>query len=120
MIRQQGGDVRIIEEPGLLPQAAYVLPVISSKSGYVRSINSQQIGYALVETGAGRMRLDDDLDMAAGAFLPYKTGDRIEKGMEISRIYCNDPEKGKKAGERVKTAYEIIAEKVEKEAVILE
>jgi hypothetical protein len=45
---------------------------------------------------------------------------RIERGIAIGRIYCNDPEKSKKAGERVKTAYEIIKEKVEKEAVILE
>lgn len=119
LIKQQGGDERIIEEPDILPQPEYVLSVVSEKGGYVQSINSRQIGYALVETGAGRKRLADKLDMAAGAYLPYKTGDRIEKGEELGRIYCNDKKKGLQAVERVREAYELTEERVEREKIIL-
>ena len=120
MIKQQGGDERVIDNPSLLPQATYEMPVISLKGGYVSSIDSRQIGYALVETGAGRRRLADKLEMAAGAYLPYKIGDKIEKGQELGKIYCNDKQKGFLAMEKVIDAYEFVNEVVEKEDLILE
>lgn len=119
MIRQQGGDPAVIENNSLLPQAKHKLSVKASESGWIKSINSSQIGYALVSIGAGRRTLQDKLDLSAGAYLPNKIGDRLEAGEELGRVYCNDLEMGKNAVRRIREAYELTSERIDKEAVIL-
>lgn len=119
MIIQQNGDPNVIDDPDLLPSAKYEIPVFAEESGYISAIDSRKIGYALVSIGAGRKRLEDKLDMAAGAYLPHKIGAFISKGQEIGRIYCSDKKTGDASAQRIREAYILTEKKIEKEELIL-
>jgi len=119
MIRQQEGNVNVIDKYDILPTAKYELPVISSQEGWIKSINSRQIGYALVSIGAGRKTLKSILDMSAGAWLPHKIGAKLDKQQILGKVYCNDKSAGEAAVKRIKAAYEISATKIETEEIIL-
>jgi thymidine phosphorylase len=110
-IEAQGGDKRVCDDPSLLPQSKFSLSIKTDKTGWIKSINSQGIGYALLQIGAGRKKIDSSLDYSAGAYLTPKVGDYLETGVEIGKVYCNDHDQGLLTVKKILSAYEIITEK---------
>jgi pyrimidine-nucleoside phosphorylase len=86
LIKAQGGDPRVVDNPDLLPQAPYRHDVIAPKSGYIQRIDTRRSGWALVELGVGRKKVEDDVDLSAGLILEKKIGDRVKKGERIGEI----------------------------------
>ncbi len=119
-IREQGGDPRVIDDYSLLPHTNNKIEIISDKTGYVKSIDSKSIGYALVGIGAGRKKLEDKLNYASGAELFKKIGDKVEKDQVIGYLYCDDQSLIKESINRIKSSYQIVDEQVAKEDIILE
>ncbi|NQT65548.1 MAG: thymidine phosphorylase, partial [FCB group bacterium] len=119
-IAAQGGNSAVCEDVSLLPQAKYKIPIISPRSGWIHSINSQQIGYALIEIGAGRKTLDSKLDYSSGAYLTKKIGDKISKNETIGYIFCNSKGEGDNIITKILNSYKLIDEEVQKENIILE
>jgi thymidine phosphorylase len=75
------------------------------------------IGRAALLLGAGRERKGDRVDPGAGVEVLVKTGDRVEKGQPVARLYGGrDTER---ATELVLKALEISSERVERSPVIL-
>lgn len=97
MIEQQGGDACVIDDAGRLPRARHTLRVTSVKSGYVSSMQCEQIGTACVILGGGRERKEDSVDPAVGIVLHKKVGDRISAGEGIATIHYNDESRGERA-----------------------
>ncbi len=106
-IDAQGGSSKICEDLSLLPQSRYTLEVKAEKKGWVKSVNCQEIGYALVHIGAGRKKIDSPLDYSAGAYLSPRIGDFLEKGEEIGKVYCNDRDQGAYTVKKILAAYRI-------------
>ncbi len=117
-IENQGGNPKVCDDLSLLPQAKYKMEIISDKSGWIKEINSQNIGYALVNIGAGRKTLDSVLDYSAGAYLTKKIGDTIEFGEVIGYVYCNDKDAGNQTIEKILDSYGVSEKKIEKEEII--
>ena len=88
-IGAQGGDVRLVEEPGRLPHAARQIEVAAVEGGWVRAIKARAVGELAMELGAGRARKDDEVDPAAGVELAAKVGDRVERGQLIGVLHSN-------------------------------
>jgi len=86
LVRAQGGDPRVVDCPGLLPQAIHSREIKSPHSGYIQRIDTRRLGWALVELGAGRKTQDDEVDPTAGLILIRKIGDRVEKGRGLGVI----------------------------------
>jgi pyrimidine-nucleoside phosphorylase len=55
-------------------------------------MNAYEIGLVSLELGAGRKSKEDEVDPAAGIILTKKTGDNIQKGETIARLYTNNNE----------------------------
>ncbi|MGA7928223.1 MAG: thymidine phosphorylase [Candidatus Sulfotelmatobacter sp.] len=89
MIELQGGDARIIDDPELLPQAQHVIHVLSTKAGYLNSMQCEDIGTACVILGGGRERKEDSVDPAVGIVLHKKVADRVAAGEPLATIYHN-------------------------------
>ncbi|NQT64832.1 MAG: thymidine phosphorylase, partial [FCB group bacterium] len=104
-IAAQGGNPKVCDDVSLLPQAKYKIPIISPRSGWIHSINSQQIGYALIEIGAGRKTLDSKLDYSSGAYLAKKIGDKISKDETIGYIFCNNKDEGNNIITKILNSY---------------
>lgn len=93
MVGAQGGDVRQVDDPSLLPQAQYVEPLIAPQTGTIAAMDTGEIGWAAVHLGAGRLVKTDKIDHAVGFILPCAVGDRFQAGDTIGTIHANDKEK---------------------------
>jgi len=111
LVTQQGGDPAVIEDYSLFPKTNYQIEVKSEREGYVNSIDTKEIGLAAVELGAGRQRLDSDVDLDVAILVKKKIGNQVKKNEDLAKILANDFEKGKRAEQRIKKAYRITRHK---------
>ena len=114
----QGGCEDEVLHPEKLPTAKFVEDVISQETGYVAKIQTEEIGRISLLLGGGRETKESDIDLTVGLILNKKRGDKVEKGDVLATIHANDEEKLKEAKERVRNAYRIVKEEVEKEQII--
>ena len=80
IIANQGGDPRVVDDHRLLPLAPFRHVVAAPRSGYLAALDAGLIGRAAVALGAGRTRVDDEVDPAVGATLQAKPGARVTAG----------------------------------------
>jgi pyrimidine-nucleoside phosphorylase len=109
MIRLQGGNAAVIDNPGLLPQAKHKADVKSSATGCVTAIMCEQIGTAGVLLGGGRARKEDSVDPAVGIMVHKKVGDRVSVGDALCTVYYNSPERMAAALPFIEQSYTIAA-----------
>ena len=88
IVRAQGGDPRQIEHPELLPQAPIHVAVNAPRSGYVSTIDTEQIGLAAVLLGAGRLRKGDAIDHAVGLTMHVRIGDSVSAGQPLVTVHA--------------------------------
>lgn len=88
-VEAQGGNPEVIDNPELLPQAEFKIPVKAERSGVVSAIDAEELGIAGMLLGAGREKKDSELDLAAGLILHKKIGDSVEKGETLVTIHSN-------------------------------
>jgi pyrimidine-nucleoside phosphorylase len=90
VIAAQGGDPRVVDDPGaILPQASRKTPVPAPESGTVRVLGARQIGMAALVLGAGRRRVEDTIDPAAGIELMVQLGERVERGEPLALLHTS-------------------------------
>jgi len=89
MVKLQGGDPGVIDDPKGLPQARFSQQVWFTKDGYISSLQCEQIGTACVILGGGRERKEDSVDPAVGIVLHKKVGDRVAPREPFATIYYN-------------------------------
>jgi len=113
LIEAQGGDLRVIENPDLLPQASHIETVPAPRSGYLAEVNAHEVGMAAVNLGAGRAQKGDTIDHAVGVVIHHKVGDGVRKGEPLFTIHANDAAKLKIAKARVLAAHKFSAKQVQ-------
>ncbi len=83
IVKSQGGNLN------LLPQAKHKIEVKSSTDGNLISIDTKQIGMAGILLRAGRRKVDDEIDPAAGIEICKKIGDKVSIGDTLFYIFSN-------------------------------
>src|SRR5712691_913152 len=107
-VAAQGGDPRVCDDPaGVLPLTDKVFKVESPRSGFVRRIDTEEVGHAIAEAGGGRVRVEDQIDPAVGFVSEVKIGDEVRSGDAIGVVFCADSNQGQRAAARIQAAYEI-------------
>jgi pyrimidine-nucleoside phosphorylase len=104
VIRWQGGEPRVIDHYDLLPAAARRLPVTADQDGYVSVLQADLIGRASMALGAGRERVEDQIDRGAGVLIARKPGERVRAGETIVELLYNDTRGLEKATALVRDA----------------
>ena len=89
MVKLQGGDERVIEDPSLLPRSKHTKEVVSLASGFVAEIDCQGVGIASVILGGGRAKKEDAVDPSVGIVVHRKLGDAISAGQPLCTIHYN-------------------------------
>jgi pyrimidine-nucleoside phosphorylase len=107
MVELQGGDPRTIDDPKKLPQAKHTMTVSSPSSGYVATLQCEQIGTACVILGGGRERKEDSVDPAVGIVLHKKVGDAVSPGEPLATIYYNAEPRAARAKQLLEESYQI-------------
>ena len=118
MIIAQGGELSDIYSKNSF--ARYHIIVKSQGSGYIQAMNTEKIGWALVEMGCGRKVMGETLDHSAGIKSNYKVGDKINKGEPVYELFGCDDIKLKNAREILVDAFIISEKKVKKQSLIIE
>lgn len=107
MVKNQGGDLRPIDDPNLFPKAKEILEGRAKKKGFIEAINAEEIGKASLLLGAGRKQMTDVIDPAVGLKILKKIGDPVEKGDLLFTVHANDKALGDQAIEMALAAYQI-------------
>ncbi|OZG55591.1 thymidine phosphorylase [Bifidobacterium tissieri] len=89
MIEAQGGDGRVVDDPTIMPQAKYHIPVSAESDGVIASMRADEMGVASMMLGGGRATKDDKLDYAVGLTLDRKVGDTVKAGDRLLTIHAN-------------------------------
>lgn len=110
LVGAQGGDRRIVESGAGLPAAPVLVPWPAPGDGYVARADARCIGIAAVELGAGRRKLDDDVDPAVGFEIMAKIGDRVSEGQPLAMIHARTKEDARAAASRLAAAWRITAD----------
>ncbi|MEA5001136.1 MAG: thymidine phosphorylase [Endomicrobiaceae bacterium] len=106
MIEFQKGNLRVIEDYSLFGKAKNNYNIRASKTGFVSSIQTRDIGIASCMLGAGRSKTDDVIDYSAGITLYKKTGDYVKEGEVTAVLHYNDAQY-EYAAKLVSSAYNI-------------
>lgn len=93
MVEAQGGDVRMVDDPTLLPQATIIETLEATEDGFVTQVAADKVALAAFELGAGRETKEDVLDLAVGVKVLVKVGDAVKKGQPVATIHANDQTK---------------------------
>jgi pyrimidine-nucleoside phosphorylase len=91
MVEAQGGDPRVVDDPGaVLPSAPVTVPLEADRTGYLWAVDAEAVGRTAVALGAGRRRKGDPIDPSVGIVLRAKVGDRQEEGKPIGEVHARD------------------------------
>ncbi len=120
VIQAQGGNAQVLDRFDLLPNATGVREISSPRNGYVSAIEAQAIGLASSMIGAGRDTKDDAVDPAVGVILEVKTGQKVDAGAVLCRIYYTKEDRLDEAADLVEDAFRISTTAPAERELILE
>jgi pyrimidine-nucleoside phosphorylase len=110
LVEAQGGDPRVVDDPDGLPAASFRHEVRATRSGVVSRLDARALGWAAVELGAGRRRIEDEVDPSVGLEIVTPVGAGVEAGGVVVRIHARTEEEAGRAAGRVAGAIEIADE----------
>ena len=117
MVKAQGGNVDMIENPELLPQSKFKTEIKSEESGNVKVLHSERLGVLAMQLGAGRETKEQDVNHAVGLELACKRGDKVNKGDTICIVY-HDEELKPQWVDELYHAFELTNEEVAPQPII--
>ena len=94
--------------------------VKAEKDGYITEMDAKLCGQAAVLLGAGRGKMEDEIDYGAGIWLEKKYGDAVKKGDVIARIYASDKKRLAAGSDLFLQALTIKKSKAKKEPIVRE
>lgn len=110
MVRRQGGDDRIIEEPERMGSSRYSRDVLAGRTGFIAETDTREIGRASQHLGAGRLRKEDEIDFTAGIRMHVRIGDSVQEGDVLATLYGADSRRLEEAETIMEAAIRISAE----------
>ena len=93
LLQQQSADTNIIHDYNLLALSPCKLLLKANASGYIYAVDTDCIGMASQQTGAGRKQKTDAIDFGAGIILKKRIGDVVEKGEILAEVYSSSEQK---------------------------
>ncbi|MBW3554724.1 MAG: thymidine phosphorylase [Gemmatimonadetes bacterium] len=104
VVKAQGGDAAVIDDPAVLPRAPVVREVTVGQAGRVASLDTRAIGEAAVGLGAGRSSLEDQIDHRVGFLLPLRPGDVVERDTVLAEVHAADEASAERAAGELRSA----------------
>lgn len=117
-IAAQGGDATVADDTSRLPQAPFIINVVAPSSGYVSTIDAEQLGLAAMLLGAGRATKEATIDYSVGITIRKKVGDSVSEG-EILAILHSRAAESDEIVEKVRHAYTLSESKPAERPLLL-
>ena len=108
MISELGGANDFFEKPkNYLTPSNIQKNICCKKSGYVKKINTKNLGNILILLGGGRQKVEDDIDFSVGMKLLIELDTYVEKNQPICTLYARDEETFNIAEKEIIESFEI-------------
>jgi pyrimidine-nucleoside phosphorylase len=107
---QGGGDISVVDRPNRLPAAAHAIDFAAGSSGFITSVNCEQVGLSSLILGGGRSKKEDVIDHAVGLLLHKKVGDEVRSGETLATVYYNADARLAESLTMLRGAYQISAQ----------
>ncbi len=107
MIAAQGGDPAVCDDVKRLPQAPVIRTVRCGRKGWVQSMDAAALGTAAQVMGAGRQRVEDELDHSVGFVLPIRIGDRVDENTVFCELHARTEADAERAERAIRAAVQI-------------
>ena len=91
----------------------------ATRAGYLTAVDAKAVGQAAQLAGAGRQRIDDTVDPAAGVLLEHVVGDQVEAGAALAAVFSRDPARRAQAGEVLDRAFTVADERPQPRPLVL-
>ena len=112
MVRLHGGEVCALDDPARLPSAAIRERATAPRAGFIQTVDAEAIGRAALLLGAGRARVTDTIDPAAGIAALKKIGEAVTVGEPMAILHTNRRDRLEEALALSADAFRITAEHV--------
>ena len=90
IIEAQGGDPRVVDDPGRLPQAAECELFMAPRDGVVATVEPRAIGRGITRLGGGRTRVEDVVNPSVGFVITARPGDIVHAGEPLGTVFASD------------------------------
>jgi pyrimidine-nucleoside phosphorylase len=90
IIEAQGGDPRVVDDYNRLPSASIEDVWAAPRAGTVTRMDAELVGRAAVVLGAGRDRVDADVDPAAGIDVRAALGEQVDARAVVFTLRTSD------------------------------
>ncbi len=118
MIEAQGGNPDVCTHTDRLPVADKIINVRAPKKGYIKTIQTDQVGTSALLLGAGRTKKTDRIDPAVGIWMKIRLGNAVEKGDCLAQFHVNEESHLDEAVQRFQDAITIDDQKPDKHELI--
>lgn len=82
MVAAQGGN---LDAPRPIAPSQEIL---CPEAGYVTAIDTERLGYVVINLGGGRRQLGDVLDLGVGFEMLVRIGDQIDRGQPLAKLFA--------------------------------
>ena len=108
MISELGGANDFFEKPkNYLTPSNIQKNICCKQSGYVKKINTKNLGNILILLGGGRQKVEDNIDFSVGMKLLIELDTYVEKNQPICTLYARDEESFNIAEKEIIESFEI-------------
>ena len=95
-VETQGGRLDEFLSQSSPKYESFVWP---KNSGFIQEMDTESIGWHLVDMGCVLQNKDQKLDKSAGIEFLKKTGERVNQDQPVFRVFCSNKEKINKVSE---------------------
>lgn len=119
MVHALGGPADFVDNPRqAMEQAPIIVPVLSDATGYIRSIDTRDVGLIVVELGGGRTDPASSVDHAVGLTDLPALGDYIEAGQPVATVHARTEAQAQQAADLLRRHIHLSERKPEPTAVV--
>jgi len=90
MIEAQGGDLSVFEDMAAFHKPGATRVVEAGETGYIASMDTTMLGWAVQRTGAGREKAGEPVDPHAGIQFHARRGAFVEKGQPLATLFATN------------------------------
>lgn len=89
IVQAQSGNADYLRDTSLFETSPIQHRVLAPGDGYIRRIDTEQVGIASAQLGAGRLAKGDAIDYAAGIELLANYGDPVSRGQTVAILHTS-------------------------------
>src|ERR1700759_1035391 len=120
VIAAQGGNPQVLDRFDLLPNATGAQEVTTPRAGYISAMDPELTGEPRGMMGASRDTKEDSIDPAVGVILEVKSGQKVDAGGVLCRLYYTREDNVGEAAQLAEDSFRIASTAPESRELILE